>query len=58
MASSPTSPTGASEPSSARMRTTVLKVGTPTERAPEVGSTGARLPRGTAWEGLFVSVRP
>ena len=38
------------------MRTTVLKTGTPTDSAPELLSTGADTPSGTACEGEFVSV--
>ena len=36
----------------------VLGTGTPTDSAPESGSTGEREPSGTAWEGELVSVRP
>ncbi len=55
---SPISPTGTSLPSSSITCTTVLKMGTPTDSAPEVGSTGAILFIGTPCEGEVVSVRP
>ena len=40
------------------IRRLVLNTGTPTDSAPEFGSTGAFLPRGTACDGELVSVRP
>jgi hypothetical protein len=36
----------------------VLKTGTPTDRAPDVSSTGAVAPDGTPCDGEVVSVSP
>ena len=44
--------------SSSTTRTTVLKIGTPTDSAPDASSTGARMPNGTQCDGEVVSVRP
>jgi hypothetical protein len=40
------------------MRTIVLGAGTPTDSAPEVGSTGDGEPKGVTVIGEVVSVRP
>ena len=55
---SPTSPAGRSSPSSSMIRTIVLKIGTPTDSAPDAGSTGACASNGTPCDGDVVSVSP
>ena len=55
---SPTSPSGRGVPSSSTMLTTVLGAGTPTDSAPEVGSTGEGEPKGVTVIGEVVSVSP